>query len=223
MRLLVVDDEPAVREALQRILVELFVPRTQFGGPSGVAQVVDPAGDVIASDPSGRLPVDAALRAVARGERQAFLRDERVDGVHVRVFTTRDETGAALQVARPLTEVDATLGRLRWILVLVTAAGGDVRAGEAVQEVVEPESLRSTKRAGASAAEPPGTGAASSAAAASSSRCCAVSTSAASSSERRSRNARHGASRIGRGDRAARRRRRAAARSARTSALQYAQ
>src|SRR5262249_31977868 len=42
--------------------------------------------------------------------------------VHLRVLTTGDGTGGALQIARPLTEVDHSLSRLLLILVFVGIA-----------------------------------------------------------------------------------------------------
>jgi two-component system, OmpR family, sensor histidine kinase MprB len=69
--------------------------------------------------------VDEVDRAVARGERGALLRDRRAGGVHLRVITVpvRGADPGALQLARPLTEQDRTLGRLALVLGLVTVAG----------------------------------------------------------------------------------------------------
>jgi two-component system sensor histidine kinase MprB len=62
------------------------------------------------------------VEAVAKGQRQPYFADRTVRGVHVRVFTTRTG-GGAIQVARPLTEVDAALRRLRWGLGALALAG----------------------------------------------------------------------------------------------------
>jgi two-component system sensor histidine kinase MprB len=81
--------------------------------------------------------VTSAVREVGAGKRRPFLRDETVGGVHVRIFTTRAPGGTApttkgavrtlggatLQVAKPLTDVDDALARLRWILLGVTVGG----------------------------------------------------------------------------------------------------
>ena len=75
------------------------------------------------------LPVTDAVKAVAAGRRASFIRDETVDGVHLRVLTRRGENGEALQIARPLTEADATLGRLRWVLGAVMLGGVGLAAG----------------------------------------------------------------------------------------------
>lgn len=76
-----------------------------------------------------RLPVDAADRAVARGERAVYLRDVRADGAHLRVITRAVGNGAAVQLARPLAEVDHTLDSLRLILILVAGAGVALATG----------------------------------------------------------------------------------------------
>ena len=108
----------------------LTVPEDPLGGPTGVAQAVTSAGQVVSAAGEGaRLPVDDRVFAVARGERGGFFRDARIEGTHVRVFTAAGLAGDALQVARPLTEVDDTLGRLLLILVAVSLGGIGLAAG----------------------------------------------------------------------------------------------
>ena len=106
------------------------LPPTAFGGSAGVVQATLPNGDVIRSAPGPPLPDD---RRGARGRRPASvgesLRDATVRGVHARVLTTRGPDGSTLQIAKPLTEVDDTLGRLRWILLAVTIGGVGVASG----------------------------------------------------------------------------------------------
>ena len=63
------------------------------------------------------------MREVASGKRGESLRDATVHGEHARVLTTRGPGGSTLQIAKPLTEVDDALGRLRWILLAVTIGG----------------------------------------------------------------------------------------------------
>ena len=53
------------------------------------------------------------VQAVADGRRGAYFSDEQVDGTHVRVFTQRAGPDLAIQLARPLTEVDHALRNLR--------------------------------------------------------------------------------------------------------------
>ena len=52
-----------------------------------------------------------------------------VDGAHIRVFTFAYGPGAAVQVARPLNEVDQSLRRIGLFLLLIAAGGVVVAAG----------------------------------------------------------------------------------------------
>lgn len=108
------------------------IPVDPLGGPVGTAQVVTAAGDVlraqIGETETPALPYDQRTLAVARGDRASFYVDATVDGTHVRVLTTPSRVGA-LQLVRPLTEVDDTLDRLRLILLLVTIGGVGGAAG----------------------------------------------------------------------------------------------
>jgi len=69
------------------------------------------------------LPVNDRVLEVARGDRGTFLTDARVQGTHLRVITLPYAPGYAVQVARPLTEADHTLDRLRTFLILIALAG----------------------------------------------------------------------------------------------------
>jgi two-component system sensor histidine kinase MprB len=62
------------------------------------------------------------VQAVADGRRGAFFSDETVDGTRVRVFTQRAGPDLAVQLARPLTEVDDALRNLRLGLALGSLA-----------------------------------------------------------------------------------------------------
>ena len=99
-------------------------PRERFGGPGGVAQLVSPSGRVLRR-PGGdeALPVDARTREIAaRGTGEA-LTDATVDGTHLRVLTRAVPGRGALQLARPLDEVDRQLDRVLLVLLVVGAAG----------------------------------------------------------------------------------------------------
>jgi two-component system, OmpR family, sensor histidine kinase MprB len=109
--------------------VRVRVPSPAFGEAKGVAQATLITGQTILPEAAAMLPVSAAVKAVAAGERPTFLRDEEVAGTHLRVLTRRGPDGAALQIARPLTEADATLGRLRWALLAVMLGGAGLAAG----------------------------------------------------------------------------------------------
>jgi two-component system, OmpR family, sensor histidine kinase MprB len=69
------------------------------------------------------IPVDDRVRSVACGEKSAFFTDSTVVDTHVRVFTFPSAPGLALQILRPLDEVDNTLERLRTFLILIALAG----------------------------------------------------------------------------------------------------
>jgi two-component system sensor histidine kinase MprB len=101
-------------------------PPVRLGGAGSYLQVVTSAGDVVSppsSSPSVQIPVTSKTLAVARGDHDAFFGDAVVAGTHVRVLTYPAGAGIAVQVVRPLDEVDRTLGRLRLILLAVAAAG----------------------------------------------------------------------------------------------------
>ena len=68
-------------------------------------------------------PVVERTLEVARGERGAFFSDATVEGTRVRMLTVPLGRGYALQLVRPLDEVDDLLGRVRLILLLVAAGG----------------------------------------------------------------------------------------------------
>ena len=55
--------------------------------------------------------------------------DVDVDGTHLRVFTFAYGPDAAVQVARPLTEVDQSLNRIGLFLLLIAAVGVVIAAG----------------------------------------------------------------------------------------------
>ncbi|HEY1331287.1 MAG TPA: HAMP domain-containing sensor histidine kinase [Actinomycetota bacterium] len=79
------------------------------------------------------LPVTPRVQAVAAGNAAPFFANATVSRVHLRIYTTGVETlgqpGLALQVARPLNEVDDALARLRLILLLLTLGGAAAAAG----------------------------------------------------------------------------------------------
>jgi two-component system sensor histidine kinase MprB len=110
---------PQMRETF---IVQL--PSKPLGGATGYAQILTPSGAVIASSREGpRLPITATTRAVATGTQDQALGDQTVDGVHVRVLTVRGPIGDVIQVARPLTEIDATLRKLAIVLGTVALGG----------------------------------------------------------------------------------------------------
>jgi two-component system sensor histidine kinase MprB len=102
----------------------LDIPAPLLGGPGGYIQAVEADGRTLLSrDARIPIPVSERVLAVAEGSDGPFFEDRTIAGTHVRVLTFPYEPGWALQVLRPLTELDNTLARLRWLLVAITAAG----------------------------------------------------------------------------------------------------
>jgi two-component system sensor histidine kinase MprB len=101
----------------------LDIPPAPFGVEQDFAQVVPRSGPVITQEGYTRgLPVNAEDRKAAEGGQGTRFSVKSVGGVDWRVVTISG-TGYALQVARPLTEVNRTLHRIT-ILLIVIAAGG---------------------------------------------------------------------------------------------------
>ena len=96
-----------------------------FGGAEGYTQLVCPDGVVLR--PAGAttgVPASARARALARAGSGQELSNIRVGDTHLRVLTRALPHGdGALQVARPLTEVDRSLRDILVVLAIVAAAG----------------------------------------------------------------------------------------------------
>ena len=100
------------------------VPPGQLGGAPGYPQIVGTDGVPIL--PLGAeipLPVSGRVTKVARGEGGSFFVDAHVNRVHVRVFTFPYAAGYAVEIARPLTEVDHSLGKIENYLILIGGGG----------------------------------------------------------------------------------------------------
>jgi two-component system sensor histidine kinase MprB len=101
----------------------------EFGEARGYVQLVRTNGEVLVPPRQNlELPVDSAVLDVAGERGAAFWDDVTVDGIPMRVFTFAYGPDAAVQVARPLTEVEQSLHRLGLFLILV-ALGGILAAG----------------------------------------------------------------------------------------------
>jgi two-component system sensor histidine kinase MprB len=100
-------------------------PGGRFGGAEGYVQFVSADGAAYA--PRGQsgsaLPVDEGDLAVARGDADEALSDRDVDGEHLRVLTRPVQSGEAVQVARPLAEVDSVMRSLTAIFAAFTVVG----------------------------------------------------------------------------------------------------
>lgn len=104
--------------------------RPEFGEARGYVQLVRADGSVLVPPRQEiELPVDDHVLAVAGEEGAAFWREVTVEGEHLRVFTFAYGPDAAVQVARPLTEVDESLRRIGLVLLLIAAGGIVIAAG----------------------------------------------------------------------------------------------
>ena len=121
-------------------------PAGELGGAKVYPQGVDANGKVYPTSPNAevRLPVSNAVIAVARGERGAFFSDVDVQDTHLRVLTFPYGRGGAVQVARSLTEVDHSLGRIKNLLVLI--AGGGIAIAAALGLAVSRAALAPVRR-----------------------------------------------------------------------------
>jgi two-component system sensor histidine kinase MprB len=109
--------------------------RRPFGGPEDYSQLVTSHGEVFRLPGEGDLPVSDTARRIAVAGRGRKFDDVNVDGTHLRVLTVGLGQAGALQVARPLAEVDSALDRVLVILILMglggIAAGAALGAGVA--------------------------------------------------------------------------------------------
>jgi two-component system sensor histidine kinase MprB len=99
-------------------------PDPFLGGPGGYVQIVFADGTI--ERPRGAdvpIPVSQRVIDVASGGADPFFTDERIADTHVRVLAFPAAPGVALQLLRPLDEVDHTLERLRAFLILIGLAG----------------------------------------------------------------------------------------------------
>jgi two-component system, OmpR family, sensor histidine kinase MprB len=108
---------------------QVQLPGSKLEGSAGLAQVTLSNGDVIKSASGASLPSTAGSQDVVAGRRTESLSDVTVQGVHMRVLTSSLPNHSTLQIAKPLTDVDDTLGRLRWILFAVTIGGIGLASG----------------------------------------------------------------------------------------------
>jgi two-component system sensor histidine kinase MprB len=118
---------PLLDRPAQRREFLLLLPSSPLGEQDGYAQVVSSAGNIQQPPlPSGQrvdLPAGPRVKAVAQGQATAFFYDARLNGTDVRVYVSPFGPGQALQAARTLEDVNATTGRLSWVLVLVSLSG----------------------------------------------------------------------------------------------------
>jgi two-component system sensor histidine kinase MprB len=98
--------------------------------PGGVfVQAVDEDGNIARPDADQvAFPVSDETLEAARGERGEFFSDATVAGTHVRMLTIPLGQRFALQLVRPLDEVDELLHRIGLVMIFVAVAGMGVAA-----------------------------------------------------------------------------------------------
>ena len=102
----------------------LEFPDPALGGPAGYVQLVSADG-VVRRPPGADVPIPVSDRVleVATGDADPFFADATIEETHVRVLTFPIAPGLALQILRPLDEVDRALSRLRTLLILIALGG----------------------------------------------------------------------------------------------------
>ena len=110
------------------------IPPPRFGGAGGIVQLVSEDGAVIGmqtqlaedeeadDDELEALPVSDKTLDVAAGAKP-FFEDVEIEGTSVRMLTVPLQDGVALQIGRPLDEVNGVTDQLGWILLIISLAG----------------------------------------------------------------------------------------------------
>jgi two-component system, OmpR family, sensor histidine kinase MprB len=108
------------------------LPGPTLGAAGGYFQAVAADGSVaLARGEATRLPVTNHVKDVAKGRAGPFFRDARVAGTHVRIYTFPSQRlgQVALELTRPLSEIDGALRKIRLTLLLVALGGITIAAG----------------------------------------------------------------------------------------------
>jgi two-component system, OmpR family, sensor histidine kinase MprB len=115
-----------------------------LGGAPGYAQGIDASGrPLLAEGATVSLPISNDDRDVARGTSGPLLHDATVRNTHVRMITF-PFAGGAVQIVRPLSEVDQTLDRVKNWLILI--AGGGIAIAAALGLLVSRAALAPVRR-----------------------------------------------------------------------------
>ncbi len=106
----------------------LDIPGPPVGEQSDFVQAVPITGSpYVQRGFSDSLPVSKRDREAARGEHRSYFSEKRYKDVQFRVLTI-SASGYAIQIARPLTEVNRTLHRITVFLLLIALGGVGVAA-----------------------------------------------------------------------------------------------
>ena len=99
-------------------------PQSELGSAPGYPQLVGANGRAFL--PPGEtvsLPINNRVISVARTGRGSFFMNTHVQDTHLRMLTFPYGPGLAVQIVRPLTEVDHSLGRIENLLILIAGSG----------------------------------------------------------------------------------------------------
>jgi two-component system sensor histidine kinase MprB len=100
-------------------------PRASLGGPPTFLQVIRADGEGAVF----KLPGQKDAQALASDGGSPFFSEGNVEDVHVRVYSAQLGSGLALQVFRPLNEVDHTLHRIGLYLLFIGLGGIGIAGG----------------------------------------------------------------------------------------------
>jgi two-component system sensor histidine kinase MprB len=100
-------------------------PRASLGGPPTLLQVISAEGEGAVFE----LPGLKQTENLAADGGRPFFTEGRVNDVHVRVYSAQLGKGVALQVFRPLNEVDHTLHRIGLYLLFIGLGGIGIASG----------------------------------------------------------------------------------------------
>ncbi|MEA2496021.1 MAG: two-component system, OmpR family, sensor histidine kinase MprB, partial [Thermoleophilaceae bacterium] len=116
-----------------------------FGGAAGYVQFITPDGTVQRPrDETGELPASAQARTLASSGDGQHFEDVSTGGAHLRVLTIGLGQLGAVQVARPLDEVDTVLRRV--VLILLAMSAGGIALGAAMGGGVARAALAPVRR-----------------------------------------------------------------------------
>jgi two-component system, OmpR family, sensor histidine kinase MprB len=109
----------------------LDTPPPFLGGAAGYTQLVPAKGaPILQEGETVTLPIGKRDRAAAAHVQSAFFSDAHVADRHVRVYTIPAARASyAIQIARPLDEVDHALRRIKRLLFLIMGGGVAIAAG----------------------------------------------------------------------------------------------
>jgi len=100
------------------------------GGPGPAGSGKAAVATLQQSSPDGFVPLIDLDMTVARGLAPPYFRDARYHGVSLRLYTMSLSSSGdgVVRAARPLTESNATIARIRWLLLVLTFGGALVAA-----------------------------------------------------------------------------------------------